>query len=256
MDYLDVEQARQKSGLRLVLSAGVPGPWGEAAKGLFHVKGIPFHPVRQSPAVPNPELEAWTGCNNAPVAMYEHERPRSGWVEILHLAERLAPAPRLIPEDPEQRVLMFGLANELCGEMGFGWCRRLALIAGIGAEGALPAAREMAANLDRKYASPGSEKVAAARCAEILKLFAARLLAQREAGSRYLLGPDLTALDIYWATFAALVEPLPQEQCPMSPGFRSVYTIQDSDLRRAVDPILMEHRDFVYREHLGLPLDF
>ena len=32
MDYKTVAEARQMSGLRLALSAGTCGPWGEAAK--------------------------------------------------------------------------------------------------------------------------------------------------------------------------------------------------------------------------------
>ena len=75
MDYLSVEEGRQRGGLRLVLTVGVPGPWGEAAKGILHVKGIAYAPVCQMPAGENSELEAWTGRNNAPVAVYEDERP-------------------------------------------------------------------------------------------------------------------------------------------------------------------------------------
>ena len=35
MEYLSVEEAKNRSGLRLVLTRGVPGPWGEAAKAIF-----------------------------------------------------------------------------------------------------------------------------------------------------------------------------------------------------------------------------
>lgn len=45
MEYLEPEIARNRSGLRLVLTAGVPGPWGEAAKSIFSLKGIDFLPV-------------------------------------------------------------------------------------------------------------------------------------------------------------------------------------------------------------------
>jgi cysteine desulfurase len=41
------------------------------------------------------------------------------------LLERLAPNKPLIPTDPEQRVRLFGLGHEICGELGFGWNRRL-----------------------------------------------------------------------------------------------------------------------------------
>ena len=60
-------EARARGGLRLALTAGVPGPWGEAAKGLFTVKGIPFVAVRQLAGGPNDELRDWTGHDNAPL---------------------------------------------------------------------------------------------------------------------------------------------------------------------------------------------
>jgi len=46
--YAEVERAREMPGLRLVLTTGVPGPWGEAAKGIFHAKRIPFTRVAQT----------------------------------------------------------------------------------------------------------------------------------------------------------------------------------------------------------------
>src|SRR5437868_1271116 len=95
--YLSVADARERDGLRLVLTAGVPGPWGEAAKYILHVKGIAYAPVAQMAGMPNEDLVEWTGCANAPVAVYNDEAPKSGWAEILFLAERLASEPRLIP---------------------------------------------------------------------------------------------------------------------------------------------------------------
>ena len=35
--YVEVEDAMKMSGLRVVLSPGVPGPWSESAKGILHV---------------------------------------------------------------------------------------------------------------------------------------------------------------------------------------------------------------------------
>ena len=43
------------------------------------------------------------------------------------LAERLAPKPALLPADPEARSRVFGLAHEICGELGLGWNARLAM---------------------------------------------------------------------------------------------------------------------------------
>lgn len=49
LEYVSIAQARRLSGLRLVLGAyTVPGPWREACKALFHVKGIPYTPVKTS----------------------------------------------------------------------------------------------------------------------------------------------------------------------------------------------------------------
>ena len=69
MNYIGVEDAREREGLRLVLTTGVPGPWGEAAKSLFHVKGLEFVAVSQRAGDPNESLRAWTGQTSAPVAV-------------------------------------------------------------------------------------------------------------------------------------------------------------------------------------------
>ena len=70
------------------------------------------------------------------------------------------------------------------------------------------------------------------------------------------MGARLSAADIYWATFAAMLQPLPVEQCPMSDFMRAQYTATDPLLLKAASPILLEHRDRIYRDHLQLPLDF
>lgn len=257
-EYLGVEKARDLRGLRLVLSVGVPGPWGEAAKGLFHVKGIPFVRVRQEPGEANEALRDWTGRDNAPIAVYEDERPRALWTEQIFLAERLAPEPRLVPAEPAERALLFGLIHELAGECGLGWSRRLMMfqeIAGLPLPEDHPVRRAME-RMGRKYGyAPDAADVAPARCVGILQLFSERLRRQRERGSRFLLGDAFSALDIYWAAFAALVQPLPAEQCPMPDAMRQTYTVRDVAIRDATAPELLAHRDFVYREYLGLPVD-
>jgi len=73
----------------------------------------------------NGTTKSWTGQHNAPVVMHGSEKPRSGWADILLLVERLAPQPRLLPSDPGERALAFGLADEICGEKGLSWSRRL-----------------------------------------------------------------------------------------------------------------------------------
>ena len=78
-EYLEVERAKTAGGLRLVLTVGVPGPWGEAAKSLFYVKKIPYVAIAQEGGATNQALREWTGFDNAPQAIYEDERPRISW---------------------------------------------------------------------------------------------------------------------------------------------------------------------------------
>jgi len=258
-DYVDIVKARDLPGLRLVLTAGVPGPWGESAKAIFQVKGVAYTPVAQEGGGENAELQAWTGRANAPIAIYQDEPPRDGWADILALAERIAPEPSLVPEDPADRVRMLGLCHEICGPAGFGWQRRLMLLAPmLGSEVELPAAvRAVPERLGSRYGfTPAQAAAAPARTAQILTLLSDQLSAQRAAGSRYLVGPSLTAVDLYWAAFCAMVEPLSEADCPMPEGLRRGYRLDEPEVRKAADPALLEHRDFVYAEHLSLPLDF
>ncbi len=255
-EYVEVERARAMSGLRLVLTPGVPGPWSEAAKGVLHVKKLPYVKVRQELGGENRALLDWTAQASAPVMVCNEEWPRSLWNDQLYLAERLQPNPPLVPANLEDRVLMFGYANEICGTNGFGWSKRLMIIRdGLGNPD--PVGRQLFNYLANKY---GYDKAAAeaapARIAGILRALTARLEAQSKRGSRFFIGDALSALDIYWATFAAMNNPLPDELCPMAPGFRSVYTNTDPTIKGATAPILLEHRDFIYHNFLELPLDF
>ena len=45
--YLSVAEGRQRSGLRLVLTAGVPGPWSESAKAVLNARKVSSVPVGQ-----------------------------------------------------------------------------------------------------------------------------------------------------------------------------------------------------------------
>lgn len=256
-ERVDIQTARKLPGLRMVLTSGVPGPWGEAAKGLLHAKGISYARVDQAGGMPNDELIAWTGHANAPQAIYQNERPRIGWSELIFLAERLAPDPPLIPRDPELRLEMFGLIHEIAAENGFGWSRRLMMLhQGL----QLPAdvmgpMRAVFERLGNSYGyTPEAGEAAPKRVEDILGLLSARLDAQQARGSGFLIGDALSAADIYWAAFAALVEPLAAEQCAMNEGLRGTYTMSDPVLRKAASPSLLEHRDRVYRAHMELPI--
>ncbi|MCB1746896.1 MAG: hypothetical protein H6977_09475 [Gammaproteobacteria bacterium] len=269
VDYVTLAEARRLGGLRLVLGAyTIPGPWRESCKNLFEVKGIPYTPVRCSNADAeeilfganggHSELIAWTAQSSAPVAIWEDERPRASWLDQINLAERLAPEPRLVPADFDQRVRMFGLINELAGENGFAWNRRVSLVDGALAN-TEPGSADHAfwTTLGAKYQfSADAAARAQQRMADVMGNFSALIEAQRARGSQYLIGESLTALDIYAACFYALVDPLPENLCPMATSYRPAYTNSDPVLAAAVSPLLGEHRDYVYRTHLRLPVVF
>lgn len=237
------------NGLRLVLTAYPGPPWTEAAKAVFHVKRIPYVPVAQQPMLTNDALQAWTGHDNAPIAVWDDERPRTGWAEILVLAERLAPEPGLVPADLDDRVRMFGLANEICGEDGLGWNRRLLMIADLNERGQRP----VGDYLGRRYGySEAAARRASGRIVEIVAALGRQLRAQQERGRRFLIGDALSALDLYWAAFAALIDPLPPDLCPMPDFLRAMYTYDPALRREAAD--LLAHRDRIYRDHLELPV--
>ena len=251
-EYVSVEEAIARAGLRMVVVSNVPSPWGEAAKGILHLKGIDWAAVRL--VYDSEALAKWAGQRNGPIALYESEPPRPGWAEILLLAERLAPAPSLLPADPAERALVFGLAHEICGEAGLGWSRRLQLIH-AGLQGAGGFHERVAKYLGKKYGyTPALGEAATARVAALLSMLVARLKAQRAAGTRYYIGRSLTALDIYSATFTAMFRPLPHDQCAMDPATRTAFETRIPQIEAALDPILFEHRDMMYADHLELPL--
>jgi hypothetical protein len=255
-EYIDIERAKTMPGLRLVLPPGRPNPWGEALKGICRVKKIPYARARKAQGH-DAALQAWTSQSSAPVAVWNDERPRSTWSEQLYLAERIAPQPALIPEDIEDRVLMFGCCNELCGENGFGWSRRVMLLhPTLSDPQSEESARAFASYMGGKYGySPDVAEAAPRRVAQILRLLGTRLEQQRARGGKFFIGGRLSALDIYWATFAALIKPLPPELCPIPEPLRRSFTTTDPVVTAAVTPALMEHRDFIYREYLELPMD-
>jgi glutathione S-transferase len=255
--YVEVDQAIGMTGLRVVLTPGVPGPWSESAKGILHVKKIPYVKVRQIIAAPNEALRKWTAQETAPAFIYNDERPRSLWNDQLYLMERIAPQPALIPDDIDDRMRMFGFANELCGENGFGWARRLMILhVGLSDPNLPEAGRQFSTFMGNKYGyEPHLAEQASQRVAAILTAFAQQLAAQRKRGSRFLIGDTLSALDIYWSCFAALIQPLPDNLCTMPPAFRKMYECNDPVVAPADAPELFDHRDFIYREYLELPVD-
>lgn len=260
IEYASIEDAKQMSGLRLVLgNYAVPGPWREACKGLFYVKKIPYTPVVAASLDGNDTaLREWTAQSSAPVAIWNDEPPRSKWFEQLHLAERLEPNPPLIPDNIEDRMLMFGYCNEICGESGYAWSKRLMMVHSMLTNPDVDdGTKAFWAGFGNKYGySPEAAEAAPERMAAVVRSLAVRLEQQNAQGSRFFIGNQLSALDIYWATFAALIQPLPEDQCPMATAFRAFYVTTDPSVVTATTSALLEHRDFIYREYLELPIVF
>jgi glutathione S-transferase len=266
VNYISIQEAKAMSGLRVVLAAGSISPWSEALKQILFLKRVPFAWVKPKMPGPDPELQAWTAQTSMPVAVWNDERPRSGWIEQLYLAERLGPEPALIPASIDDRIMMFGLINEVAGENGLSWCKRLIMLhQRITDDSGTPVVhhrfkdREGFVNYARylggKYGyDPEAVAKAPDRVANILARLNAQLQRQRQAGSKYFLGQQLSALDVYSASFSLTLSPSPREWTPtMSPAQRAGITPEPLMERFAE---LIDHRNFIYSEHLKLPIEF
>lgn len=250
--FASITQIREMPGLRMATLRGVPSPWTEAAKGLFRIKQLDCQYGAQGEDDPERAILEWMGNSTIPVVVYDQETPRTGWAEILILAERLAPEPRLIPNDAAQRIDMFGLAHEICGEMGLGWAYRLLMLKGSMSHGddAPQFPPPVANRLAQKYGfNPAHVQQAKGRVCEILELLSARI-----AGREYLVGQDLSAADIYWATFANLLIPLPDDEMHAIPMIREAYTCRDDEILAAISTELRAHQSRIYDAHLELPV--
>ena len=265
MEYLEAAEAKDLPGLRLALTVGVPGPWGQAAMFAFDYKQIPYSPVAQYAGEDNPELVAWTGIRNAPIAIYNDEAPRSNAIDIVALAERIKPDPPLIPADAEARQRCFGISWDICGEGGFGWTRRITMslplppdlqaLADTPDDGIPPLTDRV--NMAKAY-RPAEAEVRAAeeRLCGMLDALAATLQTQAKRGSPYFVGDKPTLCDLQWTAFTALLEPLPHADNPMPNWLRARYSYLTPRMAEHKHPILLAHRDHMFERHLALPLRF
>ena len=177
---------------------------------------------------------------SGPIVAWAKEKPISRWIDILYLAERLAPKPSLIPADAAQRALMIGLSMKSAakwvsaGIVGYSSLRRPTLPEIL---------RRASAAMGGKYGyNEGAAKAAGEHIAGSLKALSTQLKSQYARGVNYFIGDCLSALDIYWTAFANLLDPLPKEQCPMPDAYRPGFTVSDPVVKAALDPLLLEHR--------------
>jgi glutathione S-transferase len=202
----------------------------------------------------NDALKRWAGQLSGPVVIYDDEVPRSGWAEILMLAERLAPEPPLLPAAPAQRAKALQLCEKFCGEGGLGWTRRLQQVHTALSRGGGFSER-VAGYLGTKYGyDPARAASYGPRVRELLREFSTALRQQCDTGKPYYLGDTLSAVDVYSATFMAFFKPLPDDVCAMDPKVRAAFEMLDEETAAALDPLLIEHRDRMYATHLALPL--
>jgi glutathione S-transferase len=160
----------------------------------------------------------------------------------------------LVPQEVGERVAVLGLSREIIGRHGIGWARRLMMLAPLVQQ---PAPPPGILRLARRYGcDEQAPQAVPSQVARILEHLAAVLERQHAAGSRYFVGSALSAVDVYWACFSNMLVPLPAEACAMPSWMRQAYGDIGEVITTALDPSLIAHRDFVFAEHIGLPLDF
>jgi glutathione S-transferase len=257
MEFLTVAQARKMPGVKLVQTQGFPGPWGQAVRKMLNYKKVPYVLVAQQASQDNTELVDWIGIRNAPALVDDPKRPATRWLDQIMFVEKHKPEPALLPRDSADRATTFGICNEIAGEWGYGWCRRLLMMVGVAQAqplGYQPTAADIAMATDYGF-SPEAAAAAPQRCADIQNMLAARLKAQRAKGSKYLVGNAVTAADIYWTAFSILLDPPAQNLCPMPQPLHDMHKASHPLLLAAKDPILMEHRDMMFATDFG-PMEF
>jgi glutathione S-transferase len=184
----------------------------------------------------------------------DDQPPVSHWLDLLHLAERIAPEPALIPEDAAARTEVIGLSALVAGVDGIGWNRRVQMLDPMVRLDEVP---EPMARMARKYAcTPEAMPVASQRLVTACAHLDAVLEKQEAAGSPYFVGDSVSAADFYWANFAAMFKPLPHSVNPMPDYLRDLYASANHETMAGFTGRLEAHRDYIYANHIALPLDF
>jgi len=254
MDYLSFEALRDAPGLRMFLVAGTPSPWGQAAKAMIEYKNIDCAYGAWLPGEPNEALASWSGINSGPIVVFEDQKPIDKWDDILFLLERIAPTPRLIPEDAKDRAKMFGLSHEICGELGLGWNRRLSMFAPIIESGQAP--EGMVRMGDKYQYNPADASAASQRVAATMNLLTDQLTAQQARGSEYFIGDTITALDFYWCAFSNLIEIMSWGKIPVAEDWRGLFVHDDQVVHGAHSDLLKAHRDTIFDAYFKNPMEF
>lgn len=244
------------SGVRIThLPGGFP-VWAEALRNFLDAKGVaytrmvhPWGPEMGGPPDGQAELFRLTAQTSLPTMLYNDERPRSSWLEQMKLADQLGSGPSLIPAEPQDRVRMFGLMNELLAEDGALYNKRRAV--------------PKKSDFMLKYGwSEEAAKEAPRKVAESISVFVDQLRSQKAKGSRYLIGSSLSALDIYWASGAMFLGVIPgTDIMPLTKqnrGLLKMFKVTLPEVQKVYDTdgameLIREHQAYILKTYCKTP---
>ena len=253
-EFITLEESESmEKGTRVTFVPGVQAMFSEALKNLCYVKKVPLtrvlHPImgvdEKTGVDRQAKLYELTSQTSLPTMFYDDERPRNVWIEQLALAERIGTkdSPKLIPDNFEHRVDMFGLCAIILGEDGLTWNMRILIDT--------PLAQKYGYSEEASSAAPG-------KIAEVIALIDSRLEAQGKNGSRYLVGDSLTAVDIYWATMSMTILPVPLEIMPKTKQNQGMLMFFASnseipEIANALTERIKDHQQYILTTYCETP---
>ena len=253
-EFITLEEAASlEEGTRVTFVPGVQAMYAEALKNICYIKNIPLtrvsHPLmgidKETGEDRQAKLYELTSQTSLPTMFHAKERPRNVWTEQLALAERIGTkdSPKLIPDNFEQRVEMFGVCAVVLGEDGLVWNMRIMMDS--------PLAQKYGYSEEASAAAPG-------KIAETITLIDNRLKAQEKNGSRYLIGDSLTALDVYWATMSMTILPVPLEIMPktkQNQGMLGFFEMNSKipEIANALSNRIRDHQQYILTTYCETP---
>ena len=247
------EAAEMKEGTRVTFIPGMQALYAEALKNICFVKGVSLiralHPLmginKQTGEDRQAKLYELTSQSSLPTMFHDDERPRNVWIEQLSLAESIGSenSPKLIPNNLQDRIDMFGLCAVILGEDGLVWNIRI-----------------LSDNpLARKYGySEEASSKAIDKIVEIIKMIDARLDAQAKLDSPYLVGKSLSAIDIYWATMVMSTLPTPPEIMPRTEQNQGMIMWFENNskipsIKNVLSKKIQEHQHYILKTYCETP---
>ena len=106
----------------------------------------------------------------------------------------------------------------------------------------------------QRYRSPVTSDYSRRRVRAILNALAVRLERHAATGGRYFMGTQLSAADIYWTAFSSLFVSMSPDLCTTPDYYRGFGPVLQLYLEEPVPQILLDHREYVARNHFKLPI--